>query len=399
MVEKYLKSNLCHLPWTSIETRPDGKYTPCCLYKEQIEDGQKKYNTVDHTVSDAQNSEYMNRLRKSFIAGEKPKGCQACWKEEQSGKTSKRQNAWIKMPIIGEGAIKKNTVAPHFIDMKLGNICNLKCRICSPYASSQITPEFMKMDPHNKEHWRKQNRLGMWPRAKNSFLDGAEEWLQHVRYFEITGGEPLMIEKQFDVLKKCIDIGVANKIDLHYNTNGTQYPEEAVREIWPKFKRVELAFSIDDIERRFEYQRKNAKWDTVNENIIKYKNSGMKNLQTQICTTINIFNIMHLDELAVHVDRWSPDYWHINVLHWPVEFDVQGLGNDIKQVITKKLSGCKLYKDELASAINYLNQESKDSIIDLEEMRNSKIKLFDKFRRENFKDVFPELNELLRVYE
>ena len=84
-------------------------------------------------MSDAQNSEYMNRLRKSFIAGEKPKGCQACWKEEQSGKTSKRQNAWIKMPIIGEVAIKKNTVAPHFIDMKLGNICNLKCRICSPY--------------------------------------------------------------------------------------------------------------------------------------------------------------------------------------------------------------------------------------------------------------------------
>ena len=70
-----------------------------------------------------------------------------------------------------------------------------------------------------------------------------------------------------------------------------------------------------------------------------------------------------------------------------------------KLSLTKKLSGCKLYKDELASAINYLNQESKDSIIDLEEMRNSKIKLFDKFRRENFKDVFPELNELLRVYE
>ena len=78
---------------------------------------------------------------------------------------------------------------------------------------------------------------------------------------------------------------------------------------------------------------------------------------------------------------------------------MQRLDNDIKQIITKKLSGCKLYKDELASAINYLNQESQDSIIDLVEMRNSKIKLFDKFRSENLKDVFPELNELLRVYE
>ena len=56
-----------------------------------------------------------------------------------------------------------------------------------------------------------------------------------------------MIQEQFDVLQKCIDKGYAKNIEVHYNTNGTHYPEYAVKEIWPHFKRVEMAFSIDDI--------------------------------------------------------------------------------------------------------------------------------------------------------
>ena len=65
--------------------------------------------------------------------------------------------------------------------------------------------------------------------------------LENIRFFEFTGGEPLLIEEQFDTLRKCINIGSASKIEVHYNTNGTVYPDLAIKDIWPKFKRIELA--------------------------------------------------------------------------------------------------------------------------------------------------------------
>ena len=36
MVEKYIKSNICPLPWTSLEVDVNGSASPCCLYKGTI---------------------------------------------------------------------------------------------------------------------------------------------------------------------------------------------------------------------------------------------------------------------------------------------------------------------------------------------------------------------------
>ena len=332
MVDKYIKSNMCMIPWAGIETRPDGTYKPCCVYSDELTDPDgRTYNTKEHSITEVMNSKSMNDLRDRFLAGEKPSACDSCWKQEAAGNTSKRQHMWHKATVIGQIHVNKNIVAPTFIDLKLGNICNLKCRICSPDSSSIWANEMAKFDPDRKDYWTKYNKQGVWPRQKNKFYEDLEKHIESIRFFEITGGEPLMIKEQFDILQKCVDAGVAKNIEVHYNTNGTQFPEKELNEIWPHFKRIEVAFSIDDIKERFEYQRHPAKWDAVNENILKFKNSGLKNLSTQVCTTINVFNIAYLDELAPYVDEWAPDFWYINILHHPMEFDIQQLPVDFKK--------------------------------------------------------------------
>ena len=35
-MEKYLKSNVCPLPWTSLEVDVNGGASPCCLYKGSV---------------------------------------------------------------------------------------------------------------------------------------------------------------------------------------------------------------------------------------------------------------------------------------------------------------------------------------------------------------------------
>lgn len=388
------------IPWTGIETRPGGGYKPCCLYDKDINDPSgKPYNTKDHTISEVMNSKEMQDLRQQFKDGQRPLGCSSCWKEEDSGKISKRQHMWIKAPEVGQSHVNKDIIAPRFVDLKLGNICNLKCRICSPHSSSQWVNDMIKMDPANKKKWKEYNEKGLWPRENNKFMKDLEKHIETVRYFEITGGEPLMIQQQFDVLQKCVEAGTSKNIDIHYNTNGTQYPEQAIKEIWPHFKRVEIAFSIDDLEKRFEYQRHPAKWDDVEENIQKFKRTKMDNMSMQICTTINIFNINSLKELAEKVKEWAPDYWYINILHNPREFDVQQLPDDVKKVIADNILSGSIYKKEIQTAVDYMMKEPSEKfdhwLIELKK----KIKQIDLIRQENFSEVFPLLNKVLKIYD
>ena len=226
-----------------------------------------------------------------------------------------------------------------------------------------------------------------------------EKHIESIRFFEITGGEPLMIKEQFAILRKCIDAGVADKIEIHYNTNGTQYPEEAVKDIWPHFKRVEIAFSIDDIGNRFQYQRHPAVWKEVNENIKRFQNSGMQNLSIQICTTLNFFNIYYLAELAYKVKEWSPDFWHINILHHPIEFDIQQIPDEVKSIMIDNLQKCQIYSNEIQSAINYIKNKPSYVLPNWQKAVTNRIKSIDTIREENFAAVFPELNKFLKIYE
>ena len=92
-MERYIKSNICPLPWTSLEVGVNGGAAPCCLYKGQVPNT-KVYKT---SLKDIQKNEYMEDLRKQFKNGKKPIGCSNCWAEESAGKTSKRMNSLYKM--------------------------------------------------------------------------------------------------------------------------------------------------------------------------------------------------------------------------------------------------------------------------------------------------------------
>ena len=70
-----------------------------------------------------------------------------------------------------------------------------------------------------------------------------------------------------------------------------QLPPQEIFDLWSHFKRVEVAFSIDDVGEQFEYQRHPAKWIEVNQNLAKFKERQTDNMEFQICSTINIFNI------------------------------------------------------------------------------------------------------------
>jgi len=372
-----------------LETTPLGEYRPCCLAEESIKktDGTNYDISKGDTIADAFDSEYMENMRNEFLAGGQPDTCAKCWALEESGGVSKRMISNEKF------GIQTNEKGITFLDLKLGNICNLKCRICGGFSSSKWAAEEIKQGSDHARGWLK---AGMWPRQTDSLWNEVVDMLPQI---ELTGGEPFMIQEHFDLLEKSVEVGASKKQSIHYNTNGTHFPEYAIKHIWPHFKDVEIAFSIDDIRGRFEYQRYGAKWDQVNENIKKFNalKSDSKNISTQICCTINIQNIYNLDNMADWIKQQNFDYVYYNYLHEAKEWNVQYLPQKYKDKIQLKLISSNVNGQqgkEINKALAFMMDKNLGNK-EMDERRKAKIIASDKFRDQNFESIHTEYEGLL----
>ena len=329
----------CVLPWVSLETSPIGTVRPCCLAEDEIKDNNgNKYSLLTTDLNEVHNSEYMQKLRQEFLDGKKPQTCRKCWNEERSGRTSKRMHTLNRLKHIVEDTKWTVDAKPLiFVDFKLGNICNLKCRICGSWSSSTFAAEEVHFEGKDSFHYQ-MLKAGAWPRQNQKFWTEIDKLMGQVRYLEFTGGEPFMIKEHFALLQRMVDRGIAKNVEIHYNTNGTHFPEHA-ESIWKHFKLVEIAFSIDDVDERFEYQRANAIWSEVNNNMNLFEamRDRNTNIQLQVCSTVNVFNVMYLEELANWIDQRSFDYVYWNMLHEAYYHSIGTLPERAKELVSNKL--------------------------------------------------------------
>lgn len=379
----------CVLPFINLEARTDGTMSVCCIMQDHAkkEDGTDFNLAHGDTITDVLNSKWLKDKQQAFKNNEKIDACANCWNEERAGIESKR---------LRENFFWKDT--PHdrltVMDLKLGNICNSKCRICSSFASSQWAAEESRMDPANKKKYQRFNKLGQWAQSNETFWEDIDDHLKHIKKLEFYGGEPLLIAKHFDILEKCIEKGTARNITLSYNTNGSIYPGEYV-DLWKYFKNVEIFFSIDDTYKRFNYIRHPGDFDQVVQNLIKFKNLSMdKNKGSYnlgIFQTISVFNILDLDELTKYVEHYIDMPIHYNMVFTPKHISPKVLPKRVKEFITNKY---KHHPEYIQRTLNFMNGEDYD-----EKYWNRFIqitKFGDAYRKENFPKVFPQLYEMIK---
>jgi organic radical activating enzyme len=312
--------------------------------QELVDDTGQKFNLATAEFSTIQNSQSMQDLRQQFIDQKQPQTCRKCWREERSGRVSKRMHTLdrLKHMLDHETTWTRAAKPLMFLDLKLGNICNLKCRICGSWSSSTFaTEELANLAPtedKKSNHHYHMLKQGAWPRENPKFWNEIDQVSDQIEYIEFTGGEPFMIQEHIDMLQGLVDRGLAHRIEIHYNTNGTQYPEQGPA-IWQHFKAVEIAFSIDDVGERFEYQRTNAVWAEVQANIERFKllRSQHPNIRLQVCSTVNVFNVLYLPELAAWNYAQGFDYVYWNMMHEAYYFSVSTLPEQAKRDITVKL--------------------------------------------------------------
>ena len=389
----------CLLPWLSMETSPTGGARPCCLYREEIKDENgEKYSLTKVPLSTIFKSSYMQNLRKEFREGKKPAGCQTCWDEEAAGRQSKRISTFYRLKHLQYMVDWHNDTPTtlKFLDLKLGNICNLKCRICGSWSSSKWAKEEIAYSPNvnKKELLAYKNFMaGQWPRKSVSFWDDLKELLPEIAYFEFTGGEPFLIKEHFKLLEFAVEQGYAKNIEIHYNTNGTIYPDEIIH-LWKEFKQVEVAFSVDNVGKRFEYERYGANWEEVERNIkrMHFLRVSMPNLRTQVCLTVNAFNVLYLEELCnwISEQNFNDDYF--NLCPGPEYFRIDRLPENVTKLVLHTLELGKFsapHQKQISFLINFIKNgkpsDGREFLIN--------VKKTDLHRNEKLSDSHPELAE------
>ncbi len=398
-------TDFCVLPWVSLEASPIGTVRPCCLADDELlDDAGNKFDLRSANLLNVQNSQQMQQLRQEFLDKKKPRTCRKCWNEERAGRTSKRMHTLNRLKHILPDTEWTTDAKPlMFLDLKLGNICNLKCRICGSWSSSQYAAEevaWIRDATEKKQSYAYQMlQAGAWPRDNTVFWQQIDQSLNDIKYIEFTGGEPFLIKEHFDMLQGIVDRGIAHQVEIHYNTNGTQYPQQG-EEIWKHFKLVEIAISVDDMATRFEYQRTNASWLEVCDNIEKFRQLRQRNsnIQLQCCSTVSVFNVRYLDGVANWIAQQSFDFVYWNVMHDAWYFSVGCLPDQVKNEVEAHLRRSDIppqYYDDIMGVVEFMQRgASTDGF-----MTKMKIADLDRKRQQNFATVAPEMSQLLGYFQ
>lgn len=391
-------STFCVNPFINLSIHPSGVAKPCCMSNKEYATNDGKKYLSEASVMEFWSGDDRKHMIENLNDGIKISECSSCWKEEEAGKESKRIRDNAKYVNLD---LDKN-MFPVVADFQLGNLCNLKCRICRPMHSSAWMVEEATHYPEGKKIYL-ENKT--WKNIKNSFnVDNDYFWkdilnlLPNVTRLDFAGGEPFYIEKHWDIIKKCVDEGWSKKQYLHYNTNGTIFPEKHIH-LLENFDIIDIQISTDGIYKKFEYLRDLSSWEQVEDNIDKFlqlKKQFNNKWQFSMCLSVSAFNIFDFFETFEYYSNKGLGIY-VNLVH--DDRSVAILPRQVKKQIVDHLHSFTSISDrwnlERNMVCNYMLNN------DRENQWNKfvqELHLIDKRRNQKFKNVFPEYFNLLKEY-
>jgi len=254
--------------------------TSCCL---QQRDDKNLADQIDFHFP------LLEQQRQHFKStGILPTSCATCTTSEANGIRSKR--LWLLEETASRSTHAKLTRLNYNCDV----ICNLKCIICSSFASSAWIEDEIKLGLPVKTTVR--------PTKHNQLIFDID--LSDLTDINFNGGEPLMTNDHLRVLDYIIENYHPENIKLLYNSNGTFSVTDEMIKRWNKFKRVVVTASIDATHEQFEYTRFPANWQTVCDNL---KHMQARGIILFFHAVVGIHNIMYMDKWMKFIKQEFPD--------------------------------------------------------------------------------------------
>lgn len=369
--------SFCILPWISLTISPKGDITPCCINQVKLLDGSQ----IPQNSHDVLNHVSIRLLRRMMLIGKLPGECEQC---SVAGKKTLRE---IKnddlVPLLSaediariesthtNGAIDDPKI--RYVDIRPSNICNLKCRTCSPEFSSRIQQEEKAVISFQKPF-----KLSNHP-----------ELIGDLREIYFAGGEPLIDEEHYKSLRL-----IPPDVTLIYNTNFTQtsYKTQSIFDLWKNRENLSVGVSLDDIGDRLAYLRHGSDYTEIVNNFSKFHNLIPNSYEKiKISITVSIFNILFLGEIIddfVEKRLVDPDKISIKFLHFPSYFrcnNFKELIGEARDVAVKEIK-IEGLRNQVENFLRENTNDESDPSVFLEKVKDK-----DRIRNEKFEETYPKL--------
>jgi sulfatase maturation enzyme AslB (radical SAM superfamily) len=407
----------CILPWTHLFADEMGVLYPCCFGLD-ADTPNVDASGEPHVVYSADgvkkgwNSAFMRSIRKDMLTGKRPEACRLCFRYEDLDMVSYRQNANEDYADCFEQLADldpEGWAAPEFrsVDLRLGNLCNLRCRMCSPKSSKALVSEWAHLLDIDRSRLDKFNHVDWF--ARQEFWELLEKHAPKVERFMFAGGEPLLVRQHFEFLERLIARGKSKRIHLSYITNATTLPAQ-IYDTWPQFRSVRLVISLDGFGAVNEFIRYPTKWDALHRNLVTLdERADELNIREMgFNTTVQAYNVVSLPELFEYTfsfKRIKP-YPDLSILNFPSCFSVQILPKEMKQRAADRLNefrsryagrwpkgnrSLKQFQQKIDGLIEHMMAADRQEEIPEFIRRNS---VFDQHRAQEAKLLLPELRPL-----
>ena len=310
----------CVQPWIHQMVTSGGDAGFCCVAAppDLLDQRGRPVSLREGGFAAAWNGASLRSIRRAMLEGRPVSGCETCYFQEKSGKTSHRQHhnrEWTER--LGAEEIRRRVdesvradfaleSSPVYLHLCLGNLCNLKCRMCNPYNSLMIHEEWKALDKKGGEYsrfWAKHGcgdaDIPPWYESP-AFWASVEKLIPSLKKVYMTGGEPTLIEGNYRFMRKCVELGRAGEIELLFNVNGTRIPEEFLGLI-NKFAAATVNVSLDGVGAVGEYIRSPSRWSAVSKNLEALIAKAGPRVSVGVTPVVQVYNALDLVPLLDHV--------------------------------------------------------------------------------------------------
>lgn len=300
--------------------------------------------------------------RRKMLAGERPSGCEYCWKIEDMGVDAVSDRPYKSMTYTEEALLEATrTPVDQDVDLQTLEIafdrtCQFACSYCNPAFSTTWVKDIKKNGPYvnlvtdgrgHFTHVHEHDQLFDF-HEENPYIEAFFKWWESdlhrtLKELRITGGEPLMSGHTW----KLFDWFKANKnkstCQLAINSN-LGFGQDVVQRMLDSTEGVKMMLytSNESVGPHAEYIRDGLEWSQWISNM-EYLLKAER-MRLSIMMTINALCLESLPEMLDQVMVWKKTYgqWHINfslnILRFPSFQSALTLPDHVRQEYNKRLA-------------------------------------------------------------
>ena len=419
-----ISSSFCAAKWYNATIWLGSGMTTSCHHplphKVSVEEVEANFKALHNT-------DQKKKERQQMLEGERPRGCDYCWRIEDMGKDSISDRVY-KTKIYTSEEIRVASMSDPNKDFDLRTLeiafdrtCNLACSYCNPAFSTTWVKDIKKHGAYQSlasdgrnhfTHEHKSSQLYKYGET-NPYVEAFFKWWESDLHktldeLRITGGEPLMSQHTWRLIDWFLQNPKRSKTRLAINSN-LNVDQEKLDKLCAVADHIELDIytSVESTNAQQEYIRDGFEWIPFVTNLETVFESNVR--RVHFMSTISALSIPTLQTYLDWTKIWKHDFGHdrssftLNILRFPSFQSPAVLPYHIRSQYADEIESWadmdankkylhEMEYNQIQRLIDYLRDIELDNQSLLQQDFVNFFQQYDQRRNKNFEKTFPTLN-------